>query len=454
MNITGALPLTKTRTDPKGVLPPGPPLPALAQTILFWSYGQRYMDTCNRCYGDIFKACVSPLGEVVVISDPKEIKRVFTGDPTALHAGEGNSFLEPLAGPHSVLLLDEREHLRARRLMLPAFHGDRVRRYEQLIIEVVERDLEGWPLGQRFELYPRMQAITLEVIMRAVMGIGDAGRRAELAKLLPRLIGIDPMMLMIWRYPKLQDVWPWSIRGRPQKKVDEILYGEIRRRISAANETEREDVLGDFLSHRDEDGQPMSEAELRDQLITLLVAGHETTAAALGWVFERLLRHPRVLAHLRESLNAGEDDYLDAVIKETLRVRPIVFQVFARKLTVPMEIGGYELPPGIKVTAAAGLVQRCARHYPDAAEFRPERFFEEGTPSPYTWIPFGGGSRRCLGAPFATFEMKVVIRTVLRNMQLRACTQPPERVRPRHPTQIPARGAEAILVRRLRTAAT
>jgi cytochrome P450 len=256
---------------------------------------------------------------------------------------------------------------------------------------------------------------------------------------------------MMWKYPWLERVWPWRRRHDLQANIDDLLYEEIRTRRSEQDSGQQhEDVLADFLSHEDKDGQRMSDQELRDQLITLLIAGHETTAAALAWVFERLMRSPDKLARLRSELDAGEDDaYLDAVIKETLRVRPVIFQAFARKLTAPMELGGYQLPEGIKVTPAVGLVQSCEGHHPDATEFRPERFLEGQSPAPYTWIPFGGGPRRCLGAAFATFEMKVVLRTILTQVELRAPTNSPERVRLCHPTQIPAKGAETVLLRRL-----
>ncbi len=417
------------------------------QTPLFWGHSQRYLEACRRRYGDTFTVCIAPIGKIVVLSDPLDAKRLFTADPAVAHAGEGNKFVEPLAGPRSVLLLDEQEHLRARRLMLPAFHGESVRRYGQLIGEITLEELDGWPVAERFALYPHMQQITLEVIIRAVMGIEDPRDQSALASMLPGLLDVGPLLFTTWMYPWLARLWPTHRHDHLQAKVDELLYREIRKRRAEPTESERDDVLGGFLRHRDENGQGMSAEEIRDQLITLLLAGHETTAAALAWTFERLLRHPQALERLRQSLADGEEEYLEAVIKETLRVRPVIFQAFARTLTSPMQFGEHQLPAGIKVTSAIGLVQHCERHYSAAGEFRPERFLEDQPPSPYTWIPFGGGPRRCLGAAFAMFEMKVVLRTILENVELKSPSQTPERARRNHPTQIPAKGAEAILVR-------
>jgi cytochrome P450 len=382
----------------------------------------------------------------VYVTDPAEIKRIFTGDTSVFHAGEANgTVLAKVMGRHSVLILDEDAHLRQRRRMLPPFHGESVRRYGEVIEEVTREEMARWPVGREVRLHPSMQKITLEVIMRAVIGVEDEARLARLRRLLPGLVNLNAVLLMAWVWPRLSAVGPWRRFEKLKQTIDGVLYDEIRRRRADPDLERRSDILS-LLIRGSGDEAPMTDAELRDQLVTLLLAGHETTATGLAWAFERLLRQPEALRRVEEEVAAGEDLYLDAVVKETLRVRPVIFDV-ARKLKAPVEVAGYTVPAGVTLMPAIGIVQRSADRWQEARRFRPERFLD-GQPDPYTWIPFGGGTRRCLGAAFATFEMKTVLRTVLSGLELRADRPESERVTMRHITLVPARGARAVVVRR------
>jgi cytochrome P450 len=337
--------------------------------------------------------------------------------------------------------------MRMRKQMLPAFHGKSVTRYRDVIAEITARDVERWPIGRPFALRPRMQAITLEVILRAVFGIEEDERLEHLRPRLMTMLDLNPIFAA---FPFLRlglgGRGPWGRFVRARAEADEIIYDEIARRRADADVADRGDVLSLLLQARDEDGGGLTDAELRDELVTLLLAGHETTATALAWAFERLLRHPEALARLRAELDAGEETYLDAVVKETLRARPVVMDV-ARQLAASATVGGYELPAGVMVVPMITLVQSSEHVHDQAEAFRPERFLD-GQPAPYTWIPFGGGVRRCLGASFATFEMKTVLSTVLPAVELRASRPQPERQRLRNVTFVPEHGGEVVLERR------
>src|SRR3954451_784707 len=384
-------------------LPPGPKLPKALQTHLMFSRPLPFLDRCRRRYGDVFTVRVAPMGNLVYLADPAAIKEVFTGDNTLLHAGEANAVLEPVMGSSSVLLIDDEEHLRARKLMLPMFHGDAVRRYAQLVEEVAEAEVDRWREGETIELHPRMRALTFEVILRAVIGVTDPARLDAMRKALPAVSEIEDVVTLMWVWPALGRFGPWKRYNRTKAHADALLFEEIRERRAAPDLAERTDVLSLLLQARDETGEGMSDAELRDQVVTLLLAGHETTATSLAWAFERLTRTPHALARAKE----GDDAYLDAVTQETLRVKPVISDV-VRKLKRPATIAGVDLPAGAIVAPAIALVQRDPRRYEDPFAFRPERSLGEAAP-PYTWIPFGGGIRRCLGAAFAQMEMRVVL---------------------------------------------
>jgi cytochrome P450 len=402
-------------------------------------------------YGDVFSIKLADEGTWVMCADPEGVRQVFTGSPDALHAGEGNAILRPILGSNSVLLLDGPAHMRQRKLMLPPFHGERMQRYSELMAEAAVGELGRWPIGERVPAHPHTQALTLEVIMRAVFGIEDVERldrcRAALRELMDwtadRWKFVVGMALGLDRVVEME----WLGFAASKRRADDVLLDEIARRRQDPAATERDDILSMLMQARHEDGSPMSDAELRDELMTLLVAGHETTASALAWTLELLSRHPHVLARLEEELDEGRDDYLDAVIYESLRLRPIL-PVVLRNVKQPFELLGRELPVGVKIAPCIFLAHRNPDVYPDPDSFRPERFLDEG-PGTYTWFPFGGGIRRCIGASFALFEMNVVLKTMLREAQLRPVPgAQPERIKRRAITFAPGGGASVLLERR------
>jgi cytochrome P450 family 135 len=408
------------------------------------------MDDAARRYGDMFTLRIANEGTWVFMSDPDAVKQVFTGDPRLLHAGEANVVLLPVLGSHSVLLLDDDAHMTQRKLMLPPFHGERMRGYEETMAEVAAREIERWPAGEPLSAWPTMQAITLEVIMRTVFGVRDTPRLERLGRVLQTSLSwvTEPR-----RMAQLAILGPRRIAERGTLRAaldptDELIYEEIRSRREAPDLAERTDVLSLLLQARHEDGSEMSDEELRDELMTLLVAGHETSATALAWALEALTRHPQALRRLREEIDGGDDAYLDAVIKETLRLRPVIALVL-RRLMEPMEIGGRLLPAGVTVAPCIYLVHRRADVYEDPRAFRPERFLEK-PPGTYTWIPFGGGVRRCLGASFAQFEMKVVLRELVARLDIRAARPQPERRIRRAIVFAPERGGEIVVESRAR----
>jgi cytochrome P450 family 135 len=404
------------------------------------------MEELRRRYGDSFTLRIANEGTWVFITDPDAVKQAFTGDPRLLHAGEANVVLLPVLGPNSLLLLDEGEHMRQRKLMLPAFHGDRLRGYAETMRRVAEDEIASWPLDRPLAARPHMQALTLEVIMRTVFGVQDEARKRRLAGTLSEVLrwGTDlrRMALGVALGPKrVIRLGLWRSVLEP---ADAAIYDEIAAHRSAGALEEREDVLSLLLQARHEDDTPMSDKELRDELITLLVAGHETTANALAWALERLVRNPNALARLRE----GDDEYADAVVKETLRLRPTI-SIVLRRLKEPMEIDGRLLPSGVTVVPCIYLMHRRPDIYPDPHAFRPERFLE-GQGGTYTWIPFGGGVRRCLGASFAQLEMRIVLQTLARRLDLRAADPQPERIIRRAIALSPARGGEIVAQARAR----
>jgi cytochrome P450 family 135 len=406
-----------------------------------------WMRRRRRRHGDVFSSKFPYYGRVVYVADPAGVKRVFTGDPAVFHAGEANTLaLGDVLGDHSLLTLDEERHLSQRKLLLPPFHGESVRRYTEVMAEATAREVARWPLHRVFPLRPRMQAITLEVILRAVFGVREGERMDRYREWIPRLA--DASSVINWlpfMRGDLGGISPAARFRRALGEVNSLIYAEIRDRRSSGEAEARDDVLSLLLRAHHEDGSPMTDGELRDELLTLLTAGHETTATGLSWAFERLLRTPRVLRRLVESLD--DDEYLEAVVKEALRVRPVVVDV-ARRLTRETEIAGYRLPAGTIVLAAIAVVHARADLYPSPFEFRPERFLD-GRAESYAWIPFGGGVRRCIGASFAQVEMKVVLREVLRRVRLRAPSQRPERPRTQHVTVVPSRGARVVVEERI-----
>jgi cytochrome P450 len=432
-------------------LPPGPRLPRAVQSAIWYRDAQWLMSQCQARFGDMFTLKIANEGTWVVTSDPDTIKQVFTGDPRLLHAGEANRILLPVLGPDSVLLLDDAPHLRQRKLMLGAFHGERMQRYGALMASVAAEEIERWPLNEPYPLRPRMQAMTLEIVLRAVFGVSEGPRMDELRRELRGLLdtatnpfkGIALLALGPERISRVPTV------RRELERVNGPIYAEIADRRTASNLAERDDIMSLLLQATHEDGSPMGDSELRDELLTLLVAGHETTANALSWAVERLCRHPERMERLTAEVRAGESAYLQATIQETLRLRPVI-SIVLRTLQEPMELGGRLLPAGASIAPSIHLVHRRADIYPEPNEFRPERFLErEGgrAPGTYTWIPFGGGIRRCLGAAFAQFEMEVVLRELLLRRTLAPSRLESERNYRRAITETPRRDAEVIVGR-------
>ena len=406
------------------------------------------MGECARRYGDMFTLRIANEGTWVFVTDPDAVKKIFTGDPRLLHAGEANVVLLPMLGSHSVLLLDEDAHMAQRKLMLAPFHGERMRGYEQTMAEVATRQIERWPAGEPFSAWPTMQAITLEVIMRTVFGVTDAERLRRLGDALQSSLSwaADPRRMARLALLGPRRIAERGILRRALQPTDDLIFEEIRSRRDAPDLEERDDVLSLLLQARHDDASAMSDQELRDELMTLLVAGHETSATALAWALEALARHPAVLSRLRDEIDAGDDVYLDAVVKEILRLRPVIALVL-RRLTEPMEIGGRLLPAGVTVAPCIYLMHRRPDVYEEPRAFRPERFLEK-PPGTYTWIPFGGGVRRCLGASFAQFEIKVVLRELVARLDIRPARPRAERRVRRAIVFAPERGGELVVERR------
>jgi cytochrome P450 family 135 len=430
---------------PRRRLPPSPPLPKPVQTAIWSRQARRMLYACQDRYGDMFTIRVAYEGTWVMLADPEAIKQVFTGDPKVFHAGEGNQILAHVLGQNSILVLDEKPHMSQRKLLLPPFHGARMQGYEQTMSEIAEREISSWPTGTAYKLRPRMQALTLEIILQTVFGVREGERMEELRAALREFLDLttNPQLLL----PVLL-VGPQRVRRlgpfrRRIDRVDELIYSEIAERRRAADLEERDDVLSMLVTATHEDGSPMSDEEMRDELLTLLVAGHETTATSLAWAVERLTRNPAQLGRLRAELWEGREEYLTATIQETLRLRPVI-SIVLRRLTEPVEIGGYELPAGISVAPCVYLVHRNPEIYPEPERFLPERFLDN-PPGTYTWIPFGGGVRRCLGASFAQFEMAVVLKELVKRHEIRPANPKPERVFRRAITETPRHDAEVVL---------
>jgi cytochrome P450 len=411
-------------------LPPGPATPAAVQTCEWIARPTVLLRRCQARYGEPFTLRIAwSDGPMVFTSDPADIKRVFAASPDVLRPGASSTVLVPFAGPRSILVLDGAEHMRQRRLMLPPFHGEALARWRGTIAELAAAELDRWTPGVPVRAHGRMQVLTLEVILRVVFGGGDPElrdairRTLDMTTSLPRLVAMSLVR---------SERGPWGSFMRAVKRLDALIF----ERIEAAPEDGS--VLALLRAAPHEDGSPPSREELRDQLVTLLAAGHETTAGALGWALERLARHPDVLARMR----AGDDDYLEAVVKEVLRTRPVL-SIVPRRVEAPFEAGGWTLPPGVHVAPCIYLAHRRADLWDDPSAFRPERFLD-GAPEPYAFIPFGGGVRRCVGAAFATLEMREVLRAVAARFALRPDRPEGERMRRRTITLTPSRGGYVI----------
>ncbi len=430
-------------------LPPEPKIPPLLQTLRWAFRPIPFMEDCRRRFGDSFS--VRFLGferPMVLISDPDAIKALYRQREQGLPPGR-NIILEPILGSKSLLIQEGAEHLSRRRLMLPPFHGERMRSYEDTMTEIVEAEIDSWPLHSVFPIHARMQAVTLEVILRVVFGVSSGSRLDRLRGMLSTVLqetatpGRQVLGLALARFG---GAGPFAHFQDQLREVDELLMAEIAEHRARPDLEEREDILSMLMTAEFEDGTRMEDRELRDQLMTLLLAGHETTATALAWTFDLLLRHPAALGRLRDELAAGDEDYLKATIAESLRLRPVI-PLAGRRLAQDLEADGLKLPAGTDVTPAIWLTHTRADIYPEPFAFKPERFLEEG-PDTYAWIPFGGSVRRCIGATFAEFEMRVVLREVLTRCELHKADPRPERAGRRNITLSPKDGTPVILTAR------
>jgi cytochrome P450 len=430
-------------------LPAGPRWPKAMQTLAWWTRPTALLERCRARYGQRFTLRMLVLEPVVLFTDPHEVREIFTAPPDVVHPGAGaRRSLEPLMGSYSLILLDGAEHLEQRKLMLPAFHGEKMMALASLMEQVTEREVSEWPRDEPIELLDRMRKLTLEIILRTVFGLDPGTRLDRVRELITKQLSMHQFI-----NPALQRDFgpfkPWSRFLALRDETEALIFDLIDERRRSGED--RDDILSMLLEARHEDGSPMTNQELRDQLITLLIAGHETSAGQLAWTFERLTRETSAHERLIAEIDAGEnDEYLTATVHEILRHRPVFPVTNGRLVKEPVTIGGHTYPPGIMVSAATHLIHHDSAIYPDPYAFRPERFLDE-QPGTYTWIPFGGGRRRCLGASFTQVEMKVVLRTVFGQNEVRAATddafEPTVR---RGFTVTPGRGAMVVLSPRAR----
>lgn len=440
----GAPPLEVLDGDVTPVLPAGPRSPAAVQSTA-WVYRPiEFMERNRRRFGPHFRARLGPLRNVVFLSDPAYIKAVLTGDRDLLHAGDINGIFRPIIGSDSILLLDGHNHLNARRLLLPPFHGRHLAGFRALMEEVARRHVETWPTGEVFPVLPRMHDISTEVMLRVVLGVEEGERYDRLARLLPEFLDFaqSPAVFM----PALRKRGArrsWERLMRSIADLDKELYAEIssRRALVESEEEPRGDVLSLLLQARYESGDPMGEKELRDELVTLLVAGHETTSGALALAIEEIVRKPEVMDGIRAESPREEEVYLEAVVRESLRRKPVL-PIIGRKLTANARLGSYVLPRGTVLLPSIYLLHHEPGIYPDPEEFRPERFLAPSSGT-HTWLPFGGGVRRCIGARFALLQMAVVLDAMFERLDLRPGGAP-ERVKRRSVSVAPAKGGLVI----------
>ncbi|MGZ5313032.1 MAG: cytochrome P450 [Solirubrobacterales bacterium] len=434
--------------------PPGPSSSALVQTLRWTMRPIPFMEECRHRYGDSFSLMFLNFETpMVLVSDPEAVKAIYSDPANGMPPGRV-VVLEPVMGPRSILLLEGRDHLMRRKLMLPPFHGERMRSYEQVMREAITAEIDSWEAGTSFAIHPRMQSVTLEVILRAVFGVTDPARSARLRESLGKVLHVTaaPSLQLLGFATRRFKHGPWASFQRLLAEVDRELLSMITERRADPDLAEREDILSALLEARfepDGDGgeaEGMSDTEVRDQLMTLLLAGHETTATALAWTFDLLLRNPAAYERLRAEVRDGGGEYLRATISEALRLRPVI-PIAGRRLAADLKVDGLDLPAGTDVSPAIWLTHTRPDLYPEPYAFRPERFLES-SPDTYGWIPFGGGVRRCLGAAFAEVEMGIVLEEVLRRCELAPITGRPQKVGRRNITLSPKQGTPVTLISR------
>jgi cytochrome P450 len=415
----------------------------VVQSALMANAPHRWLPRLRRRHGDVFSIRIMPGRRVVMLADAEHIRAVFAGPADVFHAGDANELIRAVVGDRSVMVLDEDEHLRMRRLLMPAFNGAALRGYRGMFDQYAGDEVAGWPVGRPVRLLERMEAHTISIILRVVLGITDQARFDRLHRLMGTVVDTGFVQMLAWMYRGLERYQPWRRMRGMQDQVDELLFAEIGERRSVPDLADRDDVLSRLISGGKGDNDVLTDAELRDQLISLVRAGFETTAGALTWVFHELARRPEQLAAAQRAADEGDDDYLEAVVKETLRLRPVLYQV-ARLLTEPAEVGGHLLPADVLVVPCVGLVHQQATYHPSPGDFQPERFIG-GNPVSGSWIPFGGGVRRCPGASFGLMEATSVLRAVLTRFDVRPVRPRPEAPKARNVTLVPGRGGQDVL---------
>jgi cytochrome P450 len=424
-------------------LPPGPRWPVWAQSVALMRFRHAFVPRMWRRYGDVFTIRILPGGRpLVLFTRPEQAKEIFAGDPEVFHAGKGNAILGPIMGEHSLLLQDSREHKRARALLMPAFNGHALRGYRELVDEVARSEVARWKPGEEFRSLDRMNALTLEVILRVVFGVSDERRLARLRPCVNRTVDVSPAVLLGWGYPALQRFGPWKRTVDNAYRLDELMYAEIRERRGAQDLDQRTDVLSRLIKAGD-DGDRLTDEELLDQLVTLLLAGHETTASALSWALHELGQDPSLRARASEAARAGDEDFLEAVLKESMRLHPVIPMV-VRTLMQPTTVGGWDLPAGATVGPSILVAHGRPDNHAAPERFDPDRFLGQNPPV-NTWIPFGGGVRRCIGAGFSLMEGVAVLREILASYDVTAARS--ERPRVRNITSVPRHGSRIRVTR-------
>lgn len=421
---------------PKPALPPGPRLPFPVQSILFWQLIVPFLSRAQQRYGDVFTLRMLPWGKAVVIADPELVKQVALGPPEIFRAGEANRNVLEVLGSKGLLVVDEEEHLATRKRLLPPLHGESVRAYEQLIAELTATRVRSWPIGRSISMHRESREITSEVILRAVFGAQDSPLLPELRSVLAKITHVTFVISQWYVHSGLEAVPPWKGYAGAVRRAYELINQLIDERERGEDLSERTDMLSMLIRSGESDRE-----WLHDQVMNLIVAGHETTTTGLSWAVELLARHPRVRTAARE----GDDAYLDAIVTETLRLRTVL-PGMARTLAQPATVGPYTFPAGVTLLGLGMLMHRDPRIYEQPEEFRPERWLDE-RPGTYTWLPFGGGRRRCIGAAFAQMEMRVALRTMLERIDWEAVGRRPERQKNFHISLIPARGARIVRTR-------
>lgn len=414
-------------------LPPGPRLPFPVQSYLFWQRLVPFLSRAQRRYGDVFTLRMLPWQRAVVIADPALVKEIMVGPPELFRAGEANREVLEVLGSSGLLVIDGDEHLATRKRMLPPLHGESVRSYERLIAELTASRVERWPLGRPVSMHSESREITSEAILRAVFGAADSPLLPELRAMLAKVTHVTFLISQWFIHPRLEAVPPWKGYAAAVRRTFELIDALVGELEAAGDLDQRTDMLSMLIRSGEHDRN-----WLHDQVMNLIVAGHETTTTGLSWAVELLGRHPEVRRRARES----GDEYLDAVVTETLRLRTVLPGA-ARTLAEPVTLGGYTFPAGITLLALGVLMHRDPRIYAQPQEFRPERWLEQ-RPGTYSWLPFGGGRRRCIGAAFAQMEMRVALRTMLDRVDWEAARARPERQRNFHISLIPAHGARIV----------